>query len=57
MCPKIIRQHAWQKISELVDENLINEATTKIGLSEVISTAQNLLEGKIKGRVVVDVNQ
>ena len=57
MCPKAIRQQAWQRIAELLDQTLVEEATKKIGMSEVIATAHDLLDGKVKGRVVVDVNQ
>ncbi|MDW6001840.1 acrylyl-CoA reductase (NADPH) [Vibrio mangrovi] len=57
MCPMETRRLAWEKIAGLIDSDLIAQASTTIGMSDVIETAQSLLEGKVKGRVVVDVNQ
>jgi len=56
MCPKAIRQKAWEKIAELTDPATLAVITETIGLSEAIATANQLLEGKVKGRVIVDVN-
>jgi acrylyl-CoA reductase (NADPH) len=57
MCPMDERHMAWEKIADLVDSDLIAQASRVIGMSEVIETAQALLAGKVAGRVVVDVNQ
>ena len=50
------RQIAWQKISEILNPKVFEKVVTKIGLSEAIETAGKLLDQKIQGRVVVDVN-
>ena len=50
------RQIAWQKISETLNPEVFEKVVTKIGLSEAIETAGKLLDQKIQGRVVVDVN-
>jgi acrylyl-CoA reductase (NADPH) len=57
MCPMDIRQQAWDKIAQLADREMLDNTSTVIGMNEVIETAQQLLAGKVKGRVVVDVNQ
>lgn len=56
MCPNDIRLKAWQRIANLIDEELVSSATQTIGLSEAIETAKGFLTGQVKGRVVVDVN-
>lgn len=56
MCPMETRQKAWQKITELVDRDLLAQASTTIGMNEVINSAAQLLAGQVKGRLVVDVN-
>ena len=57
MCPMPVRQKAWEQIAALVDRQLLDTAAVQIPLSEAIPTAMSLLEGQVKGRVVVDVNQ
>lgn len=57
MCPMDIRQQAWDKIAQLTDREMLDNTSTVIGMNEVIETAQQLLAGKVRGRVVVDVNQ
>ena len=39
-----------------LDASLLDEMTTSIGLTEVPATAAQILEGQVRGRVVVDVN-
>jgi acrylyl-CoA reductase (NADPH) len=57
MCPIEQRKAAWDKIGKLVDREMLDNTSVLIGMDEVIETAQQLLKGQIKGRVVVDVNQ
>ena len=37
--------------------DLLAEITNEVSLSEAIETAHELLDGKVRGRVVVDVNR
>ena len=57
MRPLEDRIEAWQRISEILDPEVFEDISTDIGLSEVIKTAEALLEGKVRGRVVVDINR
>lgn len=58
MCPAEDRQRAWERLANELDQDklaLIGSQT--IGLDDVIPMASQLLDGKIRGRVVVDVNR
>lgn len=56
MCPRPDRLEAWQRLGRDLDPALLDELTTEIGFDEVIPTAARILEGKVRGRVVVPVN-
>ena len=51
------RVEAWQRLSTGLDMTQLDAITREIGLSEVIPTASELLDGKVRGRIVVDVNR
>ena len=55
MCPNEKRRTAWEQIAKLVDKEMLSTASSVISFNEVIDTAHQLLEGKVKGRVVVDI--
>lgn len=55
MCPKTVRQDMWERLALLVNKDLLAEMTRVIPLSDAITAATNLLDGKIKGRLVVEV--
>ena len=57
MAPKASRLVAWQRLARDLDPSLLDVIATEIGLSEVIATAADLLDGKVRGRVLVDVNR
>ncbi len=50
------RVEAWQRLSEILTPDVFEDISTDIGLSEVVQTAEALMEGKVRGRVVVDIN-
>lgn len=56
MCPREERIAAWKRLSTDLDLSKLPDIAEEIGLSEVIATAPRLLDGKVRGRVVVDVN-
>ena len=43
-------------VGQDLDPAKLDMITTEIGLDEAITTADRLLDGKVRGRVVVDVN-
>jgi len=51
------RGRAWELIASHVVGPRLDEMTSEIGLSQAIDAATALLDGKSKGRVVVDVNR
>jgi len=57
MAPLSVRQEAWLRLASDLDPTKLDAMTSEIGLSEVIVVGAELLEGKVRGRVVVDVNR
>jgi acrylyl-CoA reductase (NADPH) len=57
MAPREVRQPAWDRLARDLDAAALDRISTTIGLSEAPEAAQNIVAGKIKGRVVVDVNR
>lgn len=55
MRPLQDRVAAWTRLSELVDTQLLDRVATEIPLSQVCETAQHLIDGKVRGRIVVNV--
>ena len=57
MAPKPLRLAAWERLARDLDPALIEVITTEIGLAEAPAVAADLLAGKVRGRVIVDVNR
>ena len=57
MRPLKDRIEAWDKLAEVLDANTLEQVATEIGLAQVCDTAQRLLDGQVRGRIVVNVNQ
>ena len=53
--PRAERVRAWQRLVELADPAWFNEIARDIPLADVIEQASQLLAGKVRGRLVVDV--
>lgn len=51
------RQQAWQALGETLDLKQLDTITHEIGLAEAIPAAGELLAGRVRGRLVVDVNR
>ncbi|MGV8920545.1 MAG: MDR family oxidoreductase [Pseudomonas sp.] len=51
------RVEAWERLCTGLNLAQLDEITREIGLSEAIPVAHELLDGKVRGRVVVDVNR
>ncbi|MDX1595175.1 MAG: zinc-binding dehydrogenase, partial [Gammaproteobacteria bacterium] len=50
------RIEAWGRLAEDLDMQHIEAIMSEIGLANVIATANDQMDGKVRGRVVVDVN-
>ena len=55
--PNEKRRLAWDLIARHVDAARLERMTSEIALSEVIAFAPSVLEGRVRGRTVVDVNR
>ncbi|MDC0612667.1 oxidoreductase [Vibrio sp.] len=55
MCPNAQRVEAWHKIAELLDQEMIKNIATTIPFTDAIETAKGFIEGKVKGRIVVEL--
>ncbi|WP_368352298.1 MULTISPECIES: MDR family oxidoreductase [Comamonadaceae] len=56
MCPREERIAAWNRLATDLDLGKIPHIAREIGLSEVIATAPALLDGRVRGRVIVNVD-
>ena len=57
MCPRDERIAAWNRLARDLDASKLEMISREIGLSEAIAVAGQLLEGKVRGRVIVDINR
>jgi len=57
MCPTPDRLEAWRRLGSDLDIEKLGVISREIGLSEVMPFATKLLNGEVKGRIVVDVNR
>ncbi|RWC39785.1 MAG: oxidoreductase [Mesorhizobium sp.] len=55
MAPKPVRMEAWRRIGTDLDLQKLASLSTTIGFDGIINAAHNIVEGKIRGRVVVDM--
>jgi len=55
-CPIEERTVAWKRLAQDLNLAHLDSMITTIALSEVVSTANNMLSGKTHGRILVDVN-
>jgi len=56
MAPRDLRIEAWRRLATDLDLSRLAVMTKEVGLAEAIPLATQLLEGKVRGRLVVDVN-
>jgi acrylyl-CoA reductase (NADPH) len=57
MCPRADRLEAWSRLTQDLDVDKLESLTEETGLSQVIDSATALLEGRIRGRLVVDTSR
>lgn len=57
MCPRSERLEAWRRLALDLDASKLEMLSNEIGLSEAIPVAGDLLEGKVRGRVLVDISR
>jgi acrylyl-CoA reductase (NADPH) len=55
MAPREIRRQAWQRIGRDLDLAKLKALSTTIGFDGIVAAATDIVDGKIRGRVVVDM--
>jgi acrylyl-CoA reductase (NADPH) len=56
MAPKHKRMNAWQRLAKDLDLAKLESMTTTVPLSGVLDVGERIINGKVRGRTVVDVN-
>jgi acrylyl-CoA reductase (NADPH) len=54
--PQAVRIEAWSRLARDLDLKKLARTTQVVGLAEVQDVARRILEGRVQGRTVVDVN-
>ena len=57
MCPREKRLQAWKRLGEDLDITKLETIAHEVGLEQAIETAHQLMDGKVRGRIIVDVNR
>jgi putative YhdH/YhfP family quinone oxidoreductase len=52
-----VRAEAWRRLASDLDLRKLEAMTREIGLAEAIAAAPEILAGRVRGRLVVDVNR
>ena len=55
MCPLPLRQEAWRRLEGDLSRDKIAAMTTEIGLADVIEAGRRIVEGQVRGRIVVKI--
>jgi len=56
MASKELRNEAWSRIVNDLDLSKLDAITNEIGFDDIVQTATDLVEGKVRGRVIVDMS-
>jgi acrylyl-CoA reductase (NADPH) len=53
MAPRALREQAWARLATDLDPTLLESITTEVPLADAIDAAQRLMDGSVRGRIVV----
>jgi acrylyl-CoA reductase (NADPH) len=56
MAPRAEREEAWARLASDLDRGKLDAITAEVGLAQAIERAPEVLAGRVRGRLVVDVN-
>jgi acrylyl-CoA reductase (NADPH) len=56
MCPKPRREEAWTRLASDLDLRRLDAMTNRATLADLPRLAADILDGKVRGRMVIDVN-
>lgn len=57
MASKEKRLRAWGRLAENLDVSKLDALTREIGFDDIVQTASDIVDGKVRGRVVVDMKK
>lgn len=55
MAPKVLRTEAWQRLARELDHGKLAALSRGIAFDEIVAAAEAIVDGRIRGRVVVEV--
>ncbi|MCI4677678.1 oxidoreductase [Rhodoblastus acidophilus] len=55
MKPKAVRLRAWERLARDLDQTKLAELSQTIGFYKIMDTAADILQGKVRGRVIVEI--
>jgi acrylyl-CoA reductase (NADPH) len=55
MCPQSVRREAWKRLASDLDRGKLQAMTREISLVEVVDAGRAIVEGKVRGRIVVKI--
>jgi acrylyl-CoA reductase (NADPH) len=53
--PRADREEAWRRLESDLDRVKLGEITSEIGLADVIDAGRQIVEGRVRGRIVVKI--
>jgi acrylyl-CoA reductase (NADPH) len=56
MCPRADRLEAWARLARDLDPAILARMTREITLADAIPAAAELIEGRVRGRIVVPLS-
>ncbi|MFA7434466.1 MAG: MDR family oxidoreductase [Gemmobacter sp.] len=56
MCPAGERREAWRRLGRDLDPALLDAMTKPIAMADAIDVSEQLIAGKVRGRVIVPIN-
>jgi acrylyl-CoA reductase (NADPH) len=55
MCPLKRRREAWNRLASDLDRGKLAAMTSEVGLGQVLDFGSAILEGRVRGRIVVKI--
>jgi acrylyl-CoA reductase (NADPH) len=55
VCPLPLRQAAWARLDSGLDRGKLAAMTTEVGLADVIEAGRRIVDGQVRGRIVVRI--
>lgn len=55
MAAKTLRIEAWNRIKSDLDLGKLDSITTEVGFDDIVQSATDIVDGKVRGRIVVDM--